>query len=904
MSTERPPTRVPEPGDPRTLYIVDLSGYVFRAYHAVPPLSTASGEPTNAIYGVTAMLLKLVQQQRPAMLAVAMDSRTRSFRKDIYAEYKATRPEPPPDLSQQMGRVREVVEAYAVPVFQHDGYEADDLIAGVVGRARALELDVVVVSADKDLLQLVGPHVVMFDTMRDKVFGEPETIEKLGVPPGKVVDLLALMGDSSDNVPGVPSVGPKTAAQLVTEYGDVDGVYAHLGDIKRKALREKLEGARDAAYLSRQLVTLRDDLPTSIDPGALAYGGADQRKLRALFTELEFTRLLAQLAPAPAEPVTVEHALVHDERALARVVDAIRAEGCVALYCALDGDDPTRGELVGLALSWAASGAVYIPFGHRYLGVQSQLAREHVLERLRPLLEDAALPKQSSDAKRDAVALGRHGVTLRGVELDTMIASYLLDPERHGHTLPEVAHAELRRTLATYDQITDKQRGSQRALFDVELARACEWAGAAADAVRAAAREMAPRIDAEGFGKLLRDVELPLADVLADMERTGVLLDLEHLAKLSHDVDRELVRLDAKCKELAGHDFNVGSPRQLETILFDELKLPVQKRTKTARSTDHEVLEELALLHPLPEAILEQRSISKLKSTYLDALPKQVDRRTHRIHTRYNQAVAATGRLSSSDPNLQNIPIRTELGRKIRDAFIAPPGHVLLSADYSQIELRVLAHLSHDPLLVTAFSGSEDVHAHTASAIFGIPIAEVTREMRGRAKTVNYAVIYGQTEFALARNLKIDRKEAAHYIEAFFERYAGVKKFLDGVVAQAKQSGMVRTILGRRRVLPDMNSGNRGLRMAAERVARTTPIQGSAADIMKVAMVRVHRDLVERRLASRMLLTVHDELVFEVPDGELAEMEKLVRERMEHAIALDVRLVVDVGSGRTWGQAH
>ena len=930
-------TALPPAGDARTLYVVDLSGYVFRAYHAVPSLTTSRGEPTNAIYGVVAMLLKLVKQQQPQLLAVALDGRGPTTRHGMYAAYKATRPPTPPDLVAQVARLKDVIDAYAIPLYAQQGIEADDLIATLVRRARAEGLRVVVVSADKDLLQLVdGEDVLVWDTMRDKVFGEAETAEKMGVPPRQVRDLLALMGDTSDNIPGVPSVGPKTAAQLLHEHGDLDALYAHLDRVAKKGLREKLEAHRADAMLSRDLVRLIDDLAIDFDPERLRYGGADTAKLRALFTEFEFTRLLAQLphdagsaaptqaASAPAHtpdvieapPRETSVARAHDAAAvtvrtvldaaeLPQILEGAEQATAVAVFPALDADDTARAtSLVGVALAFTEGEAVYLPFDHRYLAAPAQLDREATVAALRPLLVRAALPKWSSDAKRDTAAWYAQGVTIAGIAFDTMLASYLVDPGQHGHSLPEVAQAELGVALPAWDVLTEKQRGSQRALPEVAIEKVADWAGRSAAAIHAASTTLAEKLRAHALAPLLSELELPLAGWLAAIERAGVLLDLEKLAELSRQAGEELAGIEARCRELAGgKTWNLASPRQLEAVLFDELGLRVVKRTKTGRSTDHDVLEELAAEHPLPALVLEHRALAKLKGTYLDAFPRLVDAEG-RIHTRYNQAVAATGRLSSSEPNLQNIPVKTAFGRRIREAFVAPPGALILAADYSQIELRVLAHLSRDPELLDAFRTGDDVHVRTAKALFGVEAAEVTREQRSRAKTVNFAVIYGQTETALARNLKIERAEAARYIEAFFTRYAGVRRYLDEVVREARETGEVRTLLGRRRVVPDLNSANRTVRFAAERVARNTPIQGTSADILKRAMVTVCERMRDAGVASRMLLTVHDELIFEVPRAEQEAMTSLVRGAMEGAITLEVPLLVEVGCGPNWGAAH
>jgi DNA polymerase-1 len=929
----------PAPGQPGVLYMIDISGYVFRAFYALPPLTSTKGEATGALYGVTSMILKLVREKKPHMLAVVCDSGRSSFRREIFPEYKANRPTAPDDLKVQMARVQEVGEAYAIPNYCLEGIEADDLIASLTREARKRGHQVVIVSADKDLLQLVGDGVWMLDTMRDKVFGPAETEEKMGVSPAQVRDYLALTGDSSDNIPGVPSVGPKTASELLRQFGTLDGIYAHLDEVKKKALKAKLEEHRDKAYLSQQLVTLKDDIAVPFDEAALVYGGYDDAKLRAFLKELQFTRLLDQLGPdpaggdaatesAPAAPkpksgmsappppalaALTERKLrapyepralrvITDGAKLVSVAKGLRAAGRFALFCATEGDEPVAGALVGLALA-SASEAVYIPVGHRYLGCPEQLGAADLHAALGEVMADATVPKVSTSAKRDAIALGHLGITLAGVEHDTMLASYLLDPDLRGHGLTEIALRQANQELPSHATVVGKGK-TQKLLSELLFEEVLPWASAEATLAEEVSRELTAELEQAKMSALLRDLELPLASVLASMERGGVRVDPDKLRELSLQVDKDLAAYERKVYELAGKEFNVGSPRQLETILFDELKLPVIEKTKTARSTNADVLEELAVIHPLPAAILEHRSLAKLKGTYLDALPREINPRTGRIHTKFEQAVAATGRLSSNDPNLQNIPIRTEIGRAIREAFVAEPGFRIFAADYSQIELRVLAHLSGDEALTSAFANADDVHVLTAQALFGVDAAHVTREHRAAAKTVNFAVIYGQTQFALARNLRISRGEAASHIKAFFGRYHGVRRYLDRLVQEARETGAVRTLFGRRRLVRDILAKNHSVRAGAERIAANTPIQGTAADIMKTAMVRVHAALASRQMKSRMVLTVHDELVFEAHESEESVLENLVREEMEGAAQLAVPLVVGSGWGRTWGEAH
>ncbi len=902
-------TTLPVPGDEETLWVMDLSGYVFRAYHGVKPLSNSKGEPTHAVFGVTNMLNSLVRNQKPRFLAVAMDSETDTFRHALYGQYKANRPPPPPDLAPQMARCRAVAEAYAIPVLQRDGWEADDLIATVVKRARDEGMKVVVCTGDKDLLQLVTDEVIVWDAMRQRVFGPAEVKEKWGVEPKQVRDLLSLMGDSSDNIPGVAHVGEKTAAKLLNEHGSLDGIYANLSKVKGKT-QEYLKEHEADARLSFQLVGLAEGVPIEFDREKLRYGGFDKATVRALFVDLEFNRMVDALdddakasAKAAAEPaVKALYEPVQTMEALDHAVAECRAKGSFAVDTETTSLHTTEAELVGVSLSWKVGHGVYIPVGHRGLVAPKQLPKAEVLDRLRPLFADASVKKMGQNIKYDDVILRRAGAPVEGYEFDTMLASYLIDPERHSHKLDEISRTELGYEMVPYEAVCGK--GKAQITFDqVEVDAATRYAAEDAEVVVRLAERLRPRVEAEGLWELMRDVEVPLARVLGRMEETGVLLDVAHLKKLTAQVGAEVKKLEGECHAAAGKTFNVNSPRQLEGILFDDLKLPVLKRTKTSRSTDAEVLEELSSQHPLPAKVLELRSLTKLQGTYLDALPAMVAK-DGRVHTSYHQAVAATGRISSSDPNLQNIPIRTALGREIRRAFVAPPGHQILSADYSQIELRVLAHLSRDPILVDAFSTGEDVHARTASEIFKVPAGEVTKDMRAKAKTTNFAVIYGQGESSLAKQLGVSRDEATEFIAKYFATFAVLKKFLDDTVEKARTDEGVRTMLGRRRFLSDLHSSNRALRLAAERMATNTPIQGTAADIIKLAMLRVDAALTAAHPTTKMLLTVHDELVFEVPDADHDAVASLVKSTMEGAMKLSVPLVVECGWGANWGDAH
>ncbi|MBX3233920.1 MAG: DNA polymerase I [Labilithrix sp.] len=930
------PASLPPPGSEDVLYLVDLSGYVYRAYHAIAPLSSSKGETTHAVLGTVNMLQKVVNERLPAMFAVAMDSKQPSFRKEIDVRYKATRQAMPSDLAPQITRVEELVRAYNIPIFRQDGIEADDLIATIVQKAHAQGLRTVIVGADKDLMQVVHDgdnDVMLWDSMRDRTYGPVEVEAKFGVKPSMLRDLLALTGDTSDNIPGVPSVGPKTAADLLKEFGTIENLYANLDKVKRPKLRENLTNAEADARISQTLVTLRADLDVEVSRDELRYGGADLDALKKLFLDLEFTRLLDQIsqaqqfaregrqttvgskgagrvvamvsrsvgeAPAPAIERKYRHVTSAEEvRALLAQAKETKVLG---LGVAMTVPDPMRAELLGVSLAAAPGEGVYVPFGHRYLGAPKQLGWEETKALLAPVLADPAVRKVAYDLKRIEDVFARSGLVFEGAISDPMLAAYLLDPESP-HGLKDLARREFGTELPIFEENATGRKADRIAFDQLDVERATTYAAPQAELAVALAERLDPRIEKDNLGKLYTEVELPLTHVLAAMEQKGVLVDVSRLAGIAQKVESECQILDLKAQEAAGRKFAIRSRDQLEAILFDELKLPVVKRTmKGGRSTDAAVLEELSDKHPLPGLILEFRELDKLKGTYLEGLPRAVNPSTGRIHTRFEQAVAATGRLSSTEPNLQNIPIRKEVGRLVRSAFVAPPGFRIVSADYSQIELRVLAHLAKDPALGQAFQDRVDVHTHTASLVFDTPRAEVTAEQRRRAKAINFGLIYGMGEPRLARDLGITRQEAASFIATYFERFAGVRAFMDQTIETARQGEAVRTILGRRRFLPNLHSSNRGLRFEAERVAKNTPIQGAAADILKLAMIELGLgDVVP---GARMILTVHDELVFEVPEAGVEEAKVKIKAAMEGAMTLDVPLEVDVGDGAHWGEAH
>jgi DNA polymerase-1 len=893
-----------------TLTLIDGSGFVFRAYHALPPLSSTKGVPTHAVYGFTNMLLKALREHSPTHVAVVLDASRRSFRTDLDPTYKANRPETPADLAPQFPLVREVIRALRVPVLEEEGVEADDVIATLARKARALGWEVVVVTGDKDFTQLVGEGIQLYDPMaeasgRGGWTGPAEVEKKMGVPPERVVEYQALLGDKIDNVPGIPGVGEVTAAALVKRFGTVEEMLARADEIPQavprggEKLKEKILAAADRLRLNRRLVTLRDDLALPLGPEDLARAPADPEEARKLFAELEFTRLLKDLPPPPPTARRERVEVVAGRQALEEAVAAARAAGQAGIEPVLDGPSPRTAALVGLALG-AGGRAWYLPLGHRYLGAPAQLAAAEAAAALRPLAEDPAVAKHAHDLKAADHVLARLGLALRGPGMDTDLASRLLQPARREHALGDVARERLACELPA---LPEPGRGKAAAAGELPVELVAAVAGARAAVLCDLAASLARSLEDEGLTRLHAEVERPLVPVLAEMERTGIAVDRGAMEALSAEFGAALRDLEARIHSAAGRAFNVASTRELGQVLFEELKLPVVKRLKTGPSTDVDVLEKLAEQHEMPRLVLEHRQLSKLKGTYSDALPQLIEA-DGRIHTTFQQLGAATGRLSSTDPNLQNIPIRTELSRRIRAAFVAPPGRLLVSADYSQVELRILAHFAEDPALLAAFQRQEDVHAATAAETFGVAREAVTPEQRRIAKVLNFGIAYGLSAFGLSQRLDMPPAEAQGIIDRYFARYAGVKRWLEATVAQARRTGEVRTLWGRRRALPDIGSRNPGLRQAAERMAVNTPIQGTAADLAKVAMTAADRALKAERLDARLLLQVHDELVVEVAAGQEEKAAALLRREMAGAGTLRVPLVVEAGWGRSWAEAH
>ncbi len=895
------------------LYLIDGSAFAYRAYFAIRNLTNSKGMPTNAVYGFARVLIKILREQDPSHIAVVFDAPGKTFRDDMYAEYKATRQETPEDLRAQFPLMHNVVKAFNIRLLVVPGVEADDVIGTLACRAGEAGLSVAVVTGDKDMLQLVTDTVTVFDPNKDddgQWIGIPEVKERFGVAPEHVIDALGLMGDTADNVPGVRGIGPKTARTLLEKYGTIEGIYAHIDEISGKQ-KERLLEDRALAMLSRELVTIKTDVPLDLGVEDCLRSAFDREKLVQVFSDLEFQSLLQEFLPEAATVEELDYRLILTESELTAAIHEMRAAGEFAVDTETTSTDPMRARLVGVSLSCKPNTGYYLPLGHTAMAMavmgkdghpMEQLPLERALDLLRPLLEDASVGKIGQNIKYDLIVLERAGIRLQGIKLDTMVASYLTDPSRIRHNLDEISLHYLKRKLIPISDVIGK--GSKTITFDeVPVDQACAYASEDADVTGRLGETFRPILVERGLMDLFERVELPLIGVLTRMEMTGVAIDLAVFAGLQREVEARLRTLEAEIYETAGEPFQINSPKQLQELLFGKLGLKPLRKTKTGYSTDVEVLEELAREHPLPEKILEYRTFEKLRSTYIEALPKLRHPETGRIHTSFNQAVAATGRLSSSDPNLQNIPVRTEIGKRIREGFV--PGdrsHRLISADYSQIELRILAHLSGDEHLREAFEQDADIHQETAARVFDVMPQLVSPEMRRQAKAVNFGVVYGISAFGLARNLGIANAQAARFIEQYFAKYPRIQEWIAETLAKATVDGYVTTLLNRRRYVPDLTSSNVGVRKAAERVAMNTPVQGSAADIIKVAMVRLDEAL--RDTESRLILQVHDELVVEAPAGKAEETARLMKTIMEDAFPLSVPLKVDVGVGANWAEIH
>jgi DNA polymerase-1 len=911
--------------------LVDGSSYLYRAFHALPPLTNSKGKPTGAVKGVINMMRRLQKDYPESTHVVVFDAKGKTFRDEMYGEYKANRPPMPDDLRLQIEPIHNIIRAMGMPMLVIEGVEADDVIGTLALQATAAEQPVVISTGDKDIAQMVNEHIVMENTMTNTVMDREGVLEKFGIPPELIIDYLALLGDKSDNIPGVPGVGEKTALGLLQGIGGLDDIYARLDEVAGLAFRgaktmaPKLEEHKELAYLSYRLATIKTDVEMDLTIGELQNGAADNTALLALFKDMEFKTWIAELedggpvvpvastdsdqpqqpGAAPQAPVEKDYQTVLTQNELNQWLSKIAKAELVAVDTETTSLDYMKAELVGVSVAVEPGQAAYIPFGHDYLGAPEQLDKDSVLEQLKPLLEDPSIKKVGQNLKYDMSVLAQHGIRLQGIAFDTMLESYVFDSVATRHDMDSLAEKYLEETCISFSDVAGK--GAAQLTFNqVALEQAGPYAAEDADITLRLHQCLWPKVQAQPtLETVFNDLELPLLPVLSKIERTGALVDDTLLFQQSQELAERLAELETQAWDLAGQQFNLASPKQLGEILFEKLEIPVLKKTaKGAPSTKEEVLQELALDYPLPKVLLEHRGLAKLKSTYTDKLPTMINPVSKRIHTSYHQAGTATGRLSSSDPNLQNIPVRTPEGRRVRQAFIPATGCKMVAADYSQIELRIMAHLSEDPSLLKAFAEGQDIHRATAAEVFAVATEEVTADMRRSAKAINFGLIYGMSAFGLARQLNIGRKQAAEYIELYFERYPGVQSYMNNIRHSAAELGYVETFFGRRLYLPEISSRNGMRRQAAERTAINAPMQGTAADIIKLAMIHVDDWLTSAELQSRMIMQVHDELVLEVPESELEIVSQGLIEKMEHAVELLVPLVVDVGVGNNWDEAH
>ena len=901
----------------RVLYLIDGSSYIFRAYHAIRSLSTSKGSPTNAIYGFTSMIFKFLKDYSPEYLGIVFDSKGKTFRDEIYPLYKANRDEAPDDFKIQVPKIFEMVDSLGIPQVQIEGYEADDIMGTIAKEMEEKGISVVLVTGDKDFCQLVSEKVTLIDTMRDKKTGIKEVIQRFGVPPESVIDVFALSGDATDNIPGVRGVGEKTASELIGKFRTIESLYENLNELPQRQ-RDLLEANKESAILSKRLVTIETSIPMSVSLEGFEYKGFNKEKLREIFEELEFKSLLRELGDnekVQQEIAIIESSggkvsyddyhLVLTERDLDMVLERIDLTKEVSIDLETTSQSPMRAEIVGIALSPASHESYYIPVAHRSTVFDStkQLNSKYVLEKLKPIVEDNSIKKIGQNLKYEFIVLERNGLRLRGISCDTMVAAHLIDASRLSYSLDELAKYYLEHKTITYKDVTGIGRDKIN-FEEVELERAKVYACEDADVAMILSKKLASELEKLTLLDVFKDIELKFIEVLALVEMNGVKVNSELLERLSIDFEKSLEKIAEEVYAQVGFRFNLNSPIQLREILFDKLGLPQKKMTKSGEaSTDVEVLTELSKFHPVPEKVLEHRGLSKLKSTYIDSFPKLINPRTRRIHTSFNQAGTSTGRLSSSDPNLQNIPVKTPEGRRIREAFIPEDGFLLLSADYSQIELRLLAHFSEDDSLVSAFLAGSDIHNRTAAEIFGVSEDLVTPEMRRRSKTINFGIIYGISPFGLSKQLGISNTIAKSYINEYFKRYRRVKSYTEASIREAERQGYAVTLLGRRRPIPELKSKDRTTRGIGERAAINTHIQGSAADIIKIAMIKIQERL-SRDYRSRMILQVHDELLFEIHESEIDDLSRIIKKEMEKAWQLRVPLRVDIGIGKNWAEAH
>jgi DNA polymerase-1 len=887
-----------------TIYLIDGSAYVYRAYHAISHLSNSSGLPTNAVFGFTRMLIKLIEDKNPQYLIMVFDSKGPTFRHEKYSQYKANRPPMPDDLAVQQPYIRKVVDAFNIPIVEMQGFEADDLIASLAKQAESQGYRSVMVTGDKDFLQLVTADATIWDPMKDRIWTKQNVIDKYKFQPSQLIDMMGFWGDTSDNIPGVPGIGEKTATTLIQQFGSMDDVYALIDMITKKKQKENLLKYKDQAYLSRELVQIDCDAPVKLDLAAFKYQDADTKKLFELFQLLEFKNLQQKYQPPPDNPPKNYQTVLSKDQCR-DIIKQIYEKKRFAIDTETTHIDPMRAKLVGLSVSFSPHSAYYIPVAHSGLDARNQLSRDWVLDEFKPLLEDSGIQKIGQNLKYDWLIFQHYGINFSDNLFDTMIASYVLDPSNVSHALDRIALNRLNYKMIKYKDVVGTGK-KERCFSEIDLPLATEYACEDADITFILAGLFQKELHENELWKLFDTIEMPLLPVLVQMEYTGIKVDQSVLKQLSNYFTQTLSELETQIYEQAGERFNIRSTQQLGEILFEKLKLPAKKKTrkKTGYSTDVNVLTQLAENHPLPAILLNHRSLDKLRSTFVDALMTLIHPDTGRIHTSFNQAATATGRLSSRDPNLQNIPIRTEQGRKIREAFVPEKGFVFLSADYSQIELRIMAHYANDPILIESFCNDEDIHLRTASEVFQRPLSDVTDTLRYQAKAINFGIIYGMGAFRLSKELHISRKMAQTYIDQYFDRYKEVRRFIDETVAHAEKTGITTTLCGRIRHIPDIKSKNKNVQAGARRIAVNTPIQGTAADFIKLAMIQTNQMIFSEKLSTRMVLSVHDEIVLEVPENEIEIVQKRLRKIMENIWALKVPLKVNMDVGKNWAEAH
>ncbi|MFC2034130.1 DNA polymerase I [Chloroflexota bacterium] len=898
------------------LVLFDGNAIIHRAFHALPPLTVRkTGETVGAVFGFAQILIKVINDLKPTHYAIAFDKAAPTFRHKMFDQYKAHRPKTPDELVNQFGRVRQLVEAFNIPIFELDEYEADDVLGTLSSQASKQDVDTIIVTGDTDAMQLVSPKVkVLYPKPKGSfsdtiLYDEDAVSQRYGFNPEQVADFKALKGDPSDNIPGVPGIGEKTATKLIQQFGSIDQIYDHIDEVTPAKVQDKLKNNEAIARQSKELATIVTQTPVTLDMDSCKISHYEHDKVIELFREIEFSSLINKLPGSEdinpdtiirvkPEPIQLDYHIINTTETLDELLSSISPDKSLAFDTETTSLDAMSAQLVGISLSPAPGKSYYIPVGHVSWGEMEQLPLEYVINRLKPPMEDTKLPKVAQNGKYDMTVMAEHGINVNNLTFDTIIAAYLLNEKSLGLKTLTFSHLGIEMTPIT-ELIGSGAK--QISMSQVEIKKASNYACADADMTLRLAELLGPELHEQGLWKLFTEVEMPLIPVLVNMERNGIVIDKELMRQMAHRIGEQILKLETEIYKLVGHQFNINSSQQLGAVLFEELKLPSRKR-KGNYTTAASALEELREVHPIVEVILFYRQLSKLKSTYIDALPSLINLKTGRVHTNFNQTRTATGRLSSSDPNLQNIPIRGEQGKEVRQAFITPPGSYLLSGDYSQIDLRALAHLSQDQILIDAFKHDEDIHTTTASQIFGVDATKVTSDMRRVAKTVNFGVIYGMSDYGLQQATELSREEAAKFIAAYFEKYNGIKQYLESTKQQARETGYVQTLLGRKRPILEINSSTRQIRESAERMAINMPVQGTSADIIKVAMINLYKEMDKRKLKSKMLLQVHDELLFEIPDEEIQEMQQLVPEIMSTAIELSIPLNVDINIGKNWGE--